>query len=110
MFDINDHVLGFKSKPLVMKCKYCELVFTSTNKDRWISHLRASCSEVPFYVEERLQSTAKKIKCETVTVLTHSESGHLLPDDSASRPSTQRSSTPGDSILRWVDRTDDALR
>ena len=41
MFDINDHVLGFKSKPLVMKCKYCELVFTSTNKDRWISHLRA---------------------------------------------------------------------
>jgi len=39
-----------------------------------------------------------------VTVLTHSESGHLLPDDSASRPST-----PGGSILRWVDRTDAAL-
>jgi len=52
------------------------------------TYLRASCSEVPSYVKERLQSMAKKRKRETVTVL-HSESGHLLPDDSASRPSTQ---------------------
>ncbi len=60
MFDINDHVLGFKSSPLVVKCKYCLLVFTSNNRDRWTSHLRASCSDVPDHVKEVLLSMAKK--------------------------------------------------
>jgi hypothetical protein len=108
MFDVDDHVLGLKSKPKVIKCKYCQLVFTSSNKERWISHLRATCSELPQNVKNLLQSMAKKRKCETVTVLTHSDSGHLLPTDSASQLSTQRSTQQG-TILQWVDKTDGAL-
>ncbi len=45
----------------------------------------------------------KKRKCDTATVLTHYDSGHLLPVDSASQVSTQGS------VLRWVDKTDAAL-
>ncbi len=47
------------------------------------------------------------LKCESITVLTHSDSGHLFPADSASQVSTQRS-TQG-SVLRWVNKTDGAL-
>ena len=52
---------------------------------------------------------AKKRKCDTdtTTVLTHYDSGHLLPADSGSQVSTQRR-TQGN-VLRWVDRTDAAL-
>jgi Protein of unknown function (DUF 659) len=99
VFDVGDHVIKTgKGQSRSINCKYCDKKLPDS-KDRWKSHLNANCKAIPDYVKSSIPR--KRKASESVTILSHSESGVLEPSGSASNG--QRS------ILKWIDKTNQAL-
>ena len=106
MFEVEDHVRKEgKGAERAISCKYCTQKLPA-NKDRWLSHLNTSCKQVPEYVKSAIPQKRKRVDLDSVTVLSHSDSGLLQPCDSASALSLR---APQQSVHKWIDRTDSAL-